>query len=140
MVERLIVVAGIAALFGLLRLTIRAYGSARLARGREKLTSGLLAELGLRSGPGIVYFWTETCGQCRTMQAPALDRVTEALPHVEVIAVNALEHPAMASRFGVLTVPTTAVVDSSERLRAVNHGYADAETLMSQLAASRQVA
>jgi thioredoxin 1 len=133
MIERLMIAAGIAALFGLLRLAFRAYGASRLDRATEALTPDLLAKLGLKSRPGIVYFWTETCGQCRTMQAPALDRVTEALPQVEVVSINAVERWKVASRFGVLTVPTTAVIDGAGSLRAVNHGYADVETLRSQL-------
>lgn len=133
MVERLMIAASIAALFGLLRVVFRAYGAARMDRATEALTPDLLAELGLEPGPGIVYFWTETCGQCRTMQAPALDRVREALPQVQVMSINAVERPAVASRFGVLTVPTTAVIDGAGSLRAVNHGYADVETLKGQL-------
>lgn len=133
-IERLVIAASVAALLGLLHLAFRAYGAARLDRATETLTRELLAELNLESRPGVVYFWTETCGQCRTMQAPTLDRVTEAWPQVKVVSVNAVERPDVASRFGVLTVPTTAVIDAAGSLRAVNHGYADVETLKKQLA------
>lgn len=133
MVERLMIAAAIAALFGLLRMAFRAYGAARLDRATEAFTPDFLAELGLESGPGIVYFWTDTCGQCRTMQAPALDCLTEAMPQVELVSINAVERPNVASRLGVLTVPTTAVIDNAGSLQAVNHGYADVETLKGQL-------
>jgi thioredoxin-like negative regulator of GroEL len=133
MIERLMIAASVAALLALLRLAFRAHGASRLDRATEALTPDVLAKLGLESRPGIVYVWTETCGQCRTMQAPALDRVTEAMPQVEVVSINAVERSNVASRFGVLTVPTTAVIDSAGSLRAVNHGYADVETLKGQL-------
>ena len=51
-----------------------------------------------------------------------------------MVSVNASQQPAIADRFGVMTVPTTAVIDGTGHLQAVNHGYADARTLQEQLA------
>ncbi len=84
--------------------------------------------------PAIVYFTTPTCVPCRTQQTPALSRLQEALgERVQVIRVDATEDPAAADRWGVLTAPTTFVLDGSGRTLAVNHGVADFDKLIGQL-------
>ena len=133
MAERLLIAAGIAALLGLVRFAFAAYGDLRLQRTADGLDRDLLAKLDIVGQPAVVYFWTETCGQCQAMQAPALDRLADTVPTVQVVPVNAVDHPDLADRFGVMTVPTTAVVDEAGHLRAVNHGYADEGMLKEQL-------
>lgn len=123
MVERLLIAAGVAMVLGLARFAIGAYGGVWLRNAARALEPTLLAELGIAGRPAVVYFWTETCGQCKTMQAPAFDRLVRTVPAVRVVPVNALQQPAIADRFGVVTVPTTAMIDQAGRLRAVNHGY-----------------
>lgn len=96
-----------------------------------------LSEAERLPGAGILYFWTERCVQCRTLQEPALRRLPELLGEpVPVTKVNALEAPDIARRYGVLTVPTTAVFGADGRLVAINTGYAPAEQLAAQLRSS----
>jgi hypothetical protein len=52
---------------------------------------------------------------------------------VRVIEVDASARPDVASRFGVLTAPTTVVLEPDGRVRALNHGFAGADRLASQL-------
>jgi thiol-disulfide isomerase/thioredoxin len=76
--------------------------------------------------PAILYFTTPTCIPCRTQQAPALTRLqTELGDGVQIVRVDATEHPADADRWGVLSAPTTFVLDGSRQTRAINHGVAD---------------
>ncbi len=133
MIERLVIAVGVAVMFGLMRVAFGTYAGFRMQDVANALDAGLLAELGIAGQPAVVYFWTDTCGQCKIMQAPVLDRLAQTMP-VQVVSVNAVQQPDLADRFGVMTVPTTAVIDGAGHLRAVNHGYADEQTLREQLA------
>ena len=87
---------------------------------------------GLRAGlPAILYFTTPDCVACKTVQRPALQRVKETLgDQLQIIEVNAQEQTALADRWGVLSVPTTFVLDSKGEPTQVNYGTANAETLV----------
>ncbi len=84
----------------------------------------------------VLYFTTDGCTLCRTVQKPALEQVQAALgDRVQVIEVNAAEQPAVADHWGVLSVPTTFVIDRQGQPRSVNHGAANQAKLTRQLAA-----
>lgn len=92
----------------------------------------------LRPGvPAVIYFWSEDCAPCRLNQKPALDRLEAALgaDGVQVIAVDAVNQAEVADRWGVLTLPTTFVVDKQKAVRQVNHGVVSTEVLQQQIAA-----
>jgi len=104
-------------------------------RSLLRLTRGAAAELEgfVRGRPAIVYFSSPRCAPCRTVQRPAVERVGERLRgRVTVIEVDTLERPEVAERWGVLTVPTTVLVDGAGRAREVNPGLASAEKLAAQ--------
>jgi thiol-disulfide isomerase/thioredoxin len=87
-----------------------------------------------RGLPAILYFTTPECQPCKTIQRPALQRLQDRLgSRLQVVEVDAQERPDLASRWGVLSVPTTFIIDSSGQLRHVNHGVTRAEKLMQQL-------
>ena len=90
---------------------------------------------GFQSGlPTILYFTTPDCVACKTMQMPALERVREYMGDcLQVIEVNAQAEPELADRWGVLSVPTTFVLDGSGEPAQVNYGAASAEKLVKQL-------
>ncbi len=96
-----------------------------------------LEALGLPSAqPAILYFTTTTCGICRLQQAPALKQVTQRLAGgVSVHQLDAVAAEALARHYGVLTVPTTVILDPQRRPRHVNHGLAPAHQLLQQLEA-----
>lgn len=83
--------------------------------------------------PAILAFSTPTCAECRVRQAPALEVVQAALGDtIHIVRVDALAQPEIASQFGVLTVPSSAVIDRTGRPIAMNHGFAPAERLIAQ--------
>ncbi|MEX1248731.1 MAG: thioredoxin family protein [Anaerolineales bacterium] len=87
--------------------------------------------------PAILYFTTPDCQPCKTQQRPALRKLSEQLEgRVQVIHVDATQHPDLADYWGVLTVPTTFVIDSKGQPRGMNHGVASAEKLHGQLEAA----
>lgn len=90
---------------------------------------------GLRAGVAtIVYFTTPTCIPCKTQQLPALNRLQQELGEsVQIVRVDATENPDAAQRWGVLSVPTTFVLDASGTTRAVNHGVTETAKLRQQL-------
>jgi thiol-disulfide isomerase/thioredoxin len=84
--------------------------------------------------PAIVYFTTPGCAPCRTIQRPALDDLKARLgERLEIVEIDAAARPDLARDWGVLSVPTTFVIDSTGRSRYVNHGVADAEKLLGQV-------
>jgi thioredoxin 1 len=84
--------------------------------------------------PVIVYFTTPDCAPCKTVQRPALTRVAEALgDQLEVVEINAYEQPDLAKTWGVMSVPTTFVLDARGEARYVNNGVARAEKLLEQI-------
>lgn len=119
-------------------LMIAAYGLLRRWQVRRAAriapADPLLAAL--RPGvPAILYFTTPTCAPCKTRQRPALRALQMDLRDaVQVIEVDASEQPEAAMRWGVLSVPTTFILDRQGRPRQVNHGVADVDKLKRQLA------
>ncbi len=88
-----------------------------------------------RSGqPAIVYFTTPACAPCKTIQRPAIEKLKLTLgERLQVFEVDASAKPELAQAWGVLSVPTTFVIDSEGTPRHVNHGVATTEKLSHQL-------
>ena len=84
--------------------------------------------------PVIVYFTTPDCAPCKAIQRPAINRVSHLLgEELEVIEVDATERPDLAKVWGVMSVPTTFVLDARGEARYVNNGVARAEKLLEQI-------
>ncbi len=58
--------------------------------------------------PVIVDFWASWCGPCR-MLAPILDQVASERPDVKIAKINVDEQMELASRFGIVSIPTLIV-------------------------------
>jgi len=91
--------------------------------------------VGYRPGkPAVLYFTMEGCVPCKTTQRPALERLSAMVgDQVQIIEVDVVEQPQLAEIWGVLSVPTTFIIDSLGRPRRVNHGVALEAKLLNQL-------
>ena len=88
----------------------------------------------LPNKPVIVYFTTPDCAPCKTVQRPALSRVSQILgDSLEVVEIDAAQRPDLAKIWGVMSVPTTFLLDARGEARYVNNGVTRAEKLMEQL-------
>jgi len=88
----------------------------------------------LSGRPAILYFTTPACAPCKTVQRPALRKIAEMYAgKLDVIEVDATEKVDLARQWGVLSVPTTFILDSRGVPRFVNHGVTRADKLMNQI-------
>lgn len=101
--------------------------------GQSKDVDPLLSEMNLLI-PTIVYFTTPMCAVCRTTQGPAFERLqTKMENQVNIIKVDATVDPDSSKRWGVLSVPTTFVLDRDGKPVKVNNGFVDEGKLSDQL-------
>ena len=61
----------------------------------------------------LIDFWASWCGPCR-MVSPIIDEIAEEQDAVKVCKVNVDEQPELAQAFGVMSIPTLAVVEGGK--------------------------
>ncbi|MBI3742009.1 MAG: thioredoxin family protein [Chloroflexi bacterium] len=103
----------------------------RLRRGAASMRGLETREEGK---PAILYFTSPDCIPCRTLQIPALERlISQARGALQIIKIDATLYPKTADSWGVLSVPTTFIIDHQGKPRRVNHGVTSAAKLRQQL-------
>ena len=81
--------------------------------------------------PVMIDFWASWCGPCR-MLAPTIEAIANEREDIKVGKVNVDDEGALATAFGILSIPTVVVIkDGKETARSV--GYRQKEELLAML-------
>jgi thiol-disulfide isomerase/thioredoxin len=121
---------------GIILIGTGAYPLYNVIRRHHILTRRLLADLGpIRSGAFVlVYFSAPTCGVCKTIQRPALEKLSGILgDSLQVFEIDVTKEPDLAQRWAVKHVPATFLITPHGELHHANQGVVRAEHLLIQL-------
>jgi thioredoxin 1 len=86
-----------------------------MADGIVTLTSATFDEtVAGSSKPVVVDFWAEWCGPCKQITPILSEIATEQAEHLVVAKLNVDEHPDIAMRFNVMSIPTLLVFEGGD--------------------------
>lgn len=79
-----------------------------------KITSKNFDEEVLQSDkPVLIDFWASWCGPCQ-MLSPVIEEVAAEVDDVKICKLNVDNEPELASRFGVMSIPTLVVMENGK--------------------------
>lgn len=85
----------------------------------------------ISAGSVLVDFWAPWCGPCR-MLAPVLEEIASEKHNLKIVKVNVDDEPELASRFGIVSIPTLILFENGEVVTKTS-GYMEKEDLCNEL-------
>ena len=67
----------------------------------------------------ILDFWAPWCAPCR-MVVPIIEEITGERPDIKVGKINVDEQPELASKFGIMSIPTLVVMKNGKIVQQVS--------------------
>ncbi len=127
-----------AALLAVVLLAVVVWGIWQLYKLRHRVRlPGWNAGAPIHAGensPVLLVFTAPGCAICKRKQHPAVEVVAQELGEaLSVNEIDATSQPELAAQYGVVTVPSSVVIDTNGNVQAMNHGFASTEKLRLQL-------
>ena len=67
----------------------------------------------------LLDFWAPWCAPCR-MVVPIIEEITGERPDIKVGKINVDEQPELASKFGIMSIPTLVVMKNGKIIQQVS--------------------
>ena len=67
----------------------------------------------------LLDFWAPWCAPCR-MVVPSIEEITGERPDIKVGKINVDEQPELASKFGIMSIPTLVVMKNGKIVQQVS--------------------
>ena len=67
----------------------------------------------------LLDFWAPWCAPCR-MVVPIIEEITGERPDINVGKINVDEQPELASKFGIMSIPTLVVMKNGKIVQQVS--------------------
>ena len=69
-----------------------------------------------KEGKVLIDFYADWCGQCK-MMSPVIDKIAEENSTVKVGKVNVDENPEIASKYGIMSIPTIMIFENGNLMK-----------------------
>ena len=69
--------------------------------------------------PVLLDFWVSWCAPCRRV-VPIIEEIANERPDIKVGKINVDEQPELASKFGIMSIPTLVVMKNGKIVQQVS--------------------
>jgi thioredoxin-like negative regulator of GroEL len=129
---RIAILVALLALIPVLVCLWRCHNQRKLVRLAASATPASVRTLVTGNAPAVLYFTAADCAQCRFQQSPLLEQFSEQM-RVAIYPIDAVAQQDVARFYGVMTVPSTVLVNAQLQPVAINHGLATPDRLARQI-------
>jgi thioredoxin-like negative regulator of GroEL len=83
--------------------------------------------------PTLLYFRSDTCGTCPTQSRYLEQLLAGENGRFTLHSINVDTEPDKARQYGVMTLPTTMIIDAAGQVKEINYGLTPSHKLQKQL-------